>query len=34
MTRETTTVGKRGAIVLPAKMRRRLGLDEGALVVV
>jgi len=34
MTYETTTVGKRGAVVLPAKMRRRLGIDEGAVVVV
>jgi AbrB family looped-hinge helix DNA binding protein len=34
MTQTTTTVGRRGTIVLPANMRRRLGLDEGALVVV
>lgn len=34
MTFETTRVGKRGTVVLPAKMRRRLGLDEGAVVVV
>jgi AbrB family looped-hinge helix DNA binding protein len=34
MTIETTKVGRRGTVVLPAKMRRRLGLDEGALVVV
>lgn len=33
MTVETTKVGRRGTVVLPAKMRRRLGLDEGALVV-
>ena len=30
----TTTIGRRGTVVLPAKMRRRLGLDEGALVLV
>lgn len=30
---ETTKVGRRGTVVLPARMRRRLGLDEGALVV-
>jgi len=34
MTQTTTTVGKRGTVVLPAEMRRRLGLDDGALVVV
>ncbi|MEW6777242.1 MAG: AbrB/MazE/SpoVT family DNA-binding domain-containing protein [Bdellovibrionota bacterium] len=31
-TRHTLTVGKRGTLVLPAEVRRRLGLDEGALV--
>jgi AbrB family looped-hinge helix DNA binding protein len=34
MTVETTKVGKRGTVVLPAKMRRRLGLDEGATIVI
>jgi AbrB family looped-hinge helix DNA binding protein len=26
-------VGRRGTIVLPAKLRRRLGIDEGSFVV-
>src|SRR5712692_10192810 len=30
---ETSKVGKRGAIVLPAKMRRRYGIQEGTMVV-
>lgn len=34
MTHETTRIGRRGTVVLPAKLRRKLGLDEGALVVV
>lgn len=34
MTHETTKVGRRGTVVLPATLRRRLGMDEGALVVV
>jgi bifunctional DNA-binding transcriptional regulator/antitoxin component of YhaV-PrlF toxin-antitoxin module len=29
----TSRVGKRGTIVLPANLRRRFGLDEGALVI-
>lgn len=29
---ETTKIGKRGTVVIPASMRRRLGLDEGSLV--
>jgi AbrB family looped-hinge helix DNA binding protein len=33
MARETTRVGKRGTIVIPATLRRRLGLEEGTLVV-
>jgi len=33
MKSEVSKVGKRGAIVLPAKMRRRFGLEEGSLVV-
>lgn len=30
---ETTKVGKRGTVVIPAKLRRRLGLEEGTLVI-
>ena len=30
---ETSKVGKRGAVVLPAKLRRRFGIEEGALVI-
>jgi AbrB family looped-hinge helix DNA binding protein len=30
---ETSRVGKRGTIVLPAKLRRRFGLEEGAVVI-
>jgi AbrB family looped-hinge helix DNA binding protein len=30
---EASKVGKRGAIVLPAKMRRRYGIQEGTMVV-
>jgi AbrB family looped-hinge helix DNA binding protein len=30
---EPTRVGKRGTIVLPAKMRKRYGFDEGTMVV-
>ena len=29
----TTQVGKRGTIVIPARLRRRYGLEEGTLVV-
>lgn len=29
---ETIKMGKRGTIVIPAPMRRRLGLEEGAIV--
>ena len=29
----TSRVGKRGTIVVPAELRRRYGLDEGALVI-
>ncbi len=28
----TLTVGRRGAVVIPAPMRRRLGIDHGSLV--
>ena len=34
MSHETTRVGKRGAITLPAKVRRRLGLRDGAVLIV
>ena len=30
---EATKVGKRGVVVLPAKMRRRYGIEEGSMVV-
>lgn len=30
---ETSKVGKRGAIVIPARLRRRFGIEEGSLVV-
>jgi AbrB family looped-hinge helix DNA binding protein len=30
---ETTRIGKRGTIVLPAKMRKRYGFEEGTMVV-
>ena len=33
MKSETTKIGKRGTIVIPAALRRRLGLEEGTLVV-
>lgn len=29
----TTKVGKRGAVVIPASLRRRFGIKEGALVI-
>jgi len=29
---ETTKVGKRGAVVIPAALRRKYGLEEGSLV--
>lgn len=31
---ETTKLGKRGALVIPAAIRRRFGLEEGSLVLV
>ena len=31
---ETGRVGKRGTLVIPATLRRRFGLDEGALIIV
>ncbi len=30
---ETSKVGKRGAIVIPARLRKRFGIEEGSLVV-
>jgi len=33
MTDVTSRVGKRGTIVVPAKLRQRYGLDEGVLVI-
>lgn len=33
MTDVTSRVGKRGTIVVPAKLRERYGLDEGTLVI-
>ena len=29
--RETSKVGKRGAVVIPARLRKRFGIQEGAL---
>ena len=34
MSTDTTKVGKHGAIVIPAPLRRRFGLEEGSLVLV
>lgn len=31
--RETTKVGRRGTVVIPARLRRRLGLTEGSIMV-
>lgn len=33
MERETTKVGKRGAVVIPSSLRRKYGLEEGSLIV-
>lgn len=30
---ETSKVGKRGAVVIPAPLRRRFGIEEGSLVI-
>lgn len=30
---ETTKIGRRGAVVIPARLRRKLGLTEGSLVI-
>lgn len=32
-TSETSKVGKRGTIVVPARMRRKFGIEEGSLVI-
>lgn len=31
--RETSKVGKRGVVVIPAAMRRRFGIEEGATII-
>ena len=31
--KETSKVGKRGAVVVPARLRRRFGIEEGSLVI-
>jgi AbrB family looped-hinge helix DNA binding protein len=33
MITETSKVGKRGAVVIPAALRRRFGIEEGSLVI-
>lgn len=33
MESETTKVGKRGAVVIPAELRRKYGFKEGALII-
>ncbi|HUM03224.1 MAG TPA: AbrB/MazE/SpoVT family DNA-binding domain-containing protein [Thermoanaerobaculia bacterium] len=33
-TAEATRIGKRGTVVIPVRMRKRIGLEEGALVLV
>lgn len=30
---ETSRIGKRGVVVIPARMRRRFGLEEGSLII-
>ena len=32
-TRETARVGKRGTVVIPAKLRKRFGFTEGSLII-
>jgi AbrB family looped-hinge helix DNA binding protein len=32
-TTETSKVGKRGAVVMPARLRRKFGIEEGSLVI-
>lgn len=31
---ETSKVGKRGTVVIPAKIRKRLGIEEGNLIII
>ena len=33
MTQSTSRVGKRGAVVIPAALRRRFGIEEGSLLI-
>ncbi len=33
MNRDTTRIGRRGTIVIPARLRRKLGLTEGSLLI-
>ena len=33
MSQSTSRVGKRGAVVIPAALRRRFGIEEGSLVI-
>ena len=33
MERETTKIGKRGTVVIPAELRRKYGFEEGSLIV-
>jgi AbrB family looped-hinge helix DNA binding protein len=33
MSRESLRVGKRGTVVLPAKLRRQFGMEEGAMII-
>jgi AbrB family looped-hinge helix DNA binding protein len=33
MTGEPTRVGKRGTVVIPSRLRRRFGIEEGSLVI-
>jgi AbrB family looped-hinge helix DNA binding protein len=32
-TSQTSKVGKRGAVIVPAKLRKRFGIEEGSLVI-
>lgn len=33
MSRESIRIGKRGTVVLPAKLRRQFGMEEGAMII-
>jgi AbrB family looped-hinge helix DNA binding protein len=33
MSRESLRVGKRGTVVLPARLRRQFGMEEGAMII-